>query len=233
MSDERILSKVQKLLALGESNNQHEAANALAKAQTLMEKYGLNQKAINMSRLGSVESEALVRSMDIPNWYNWFLGSVGRCFGVRCVITRIRGEDHYQWGKGVVTFVGPKDRIELASYCYEVVGRQLLAARKAYNSSLGGMNANRKWKLAEAYCEGWVASINDKIRDFGMTPEEESLCAEYMKDLYNSVGTLKAKEKEYDRDEARALRNGARDGDDISLLRPVGGTETIKIGVNK
>lgn len=54
-----------------------------------------------------------------------------------------------------------------------------------------------------------------------------------MKDLYNSVGTLKAKEKEYDRDEARALRNGARDGDDISLLRPVGGTETIKIGVNK
>lgn len=43
---ERIISKVEKLLALGTSSNEHEAAAAVAKAQDLMEAYGLAMEQV-------------------------------------------------------------------------------------------------------------------------------------------------------------------------------------------
>lgn len=79
MSDERIIQKIQKLFALGESANEHEAANAMAKAQILMEKYGLNQKAIELSKIGSVDRDGLVRAIDLPDWYKGFTGCIARC----------------------------------------------------------------------------------------------------------------------------------------------------------
>ena len=236
MSDERILSKVQKLLALGESGNQHEAANALAKAQILMEKYGLNQKAIDMSRLGSVQREGLTRSMDIPRWYSWFVHAIDRCFGVKTVMTRRPGqigENKRGWAESMVSFTGSKDRIELAAYTFEVLGRQLLKARKEYNASLGKMDANQKWKLVESYCEGWVVTINDKIHTFAVDEKEVELRTEYMRELFSSVGEIDYREKQYSKEETRALARGCDDASGVDIHRPVDGSETVKIGVRK
>jgi len=43
---EAIIRKVEKLLALGTSSNEHEAASAVAKAQDLMEAYGLAMEQV-------------------------------------------------------------------------------------------------------------------------------------------------------------------------------------------
>lgn len=236
MSDDRVLQKIQKLMALGESSNIHEAANAMAKAQLLMEKYGLNQKAIDMSKLGNVERAGLTRSMDIPRWYSWFVYAIDRCFGVKTVMTRRpgqMGENKRGWSESVVSFTGPKDRIELAAYTFEVLGRQLLAARKSYNASLGKMDANEKWRLVESYCEGWVVTINDKIQTFSVDEQEVELRDEYMRELFSNVGEVDYREKQYNREETRALTKGCDDASEIDIHRPVNGSETVKIGVQK
>ncbi|MGL4353174.1 MAG: DUF2786 domain-containing protein [Aeromonas popoffii] len=234
--NDRILQKIQKLMALGESSNIHESANALAKAQTLMAKYGLDQKAIDMSRLGNIQRAGLTRSMDIPRWYSWFVYAIDRCFGVKTVMSRVPGEwgdNKRGWANSVASFTGPRDRIELAAYTFEVLGRQLLAARKAYNASLGKMDANQKWKLVESYCEGWVATINDKIETFAVDAKEVELRDEYMRDLFTNVGSVDYREKEYNKEESRALHRGCDDASEVDIHRPVNGTESIKIGVQK
>lgn len=236
MSDDRILQKIQKLMALGESANIHEAANAMAKAQVLMEKYGLNQKSVDMSRIGNVERAGLTRSMDIPRWYSWFVYAIDRCFGVKTVMTRIPGqvgETKRGWCQSVASFTGPKDRIELAAYCFEVLGRQLLAARKEYNASLGKIDANKKWKLVEAYCEGWVVTINDKIQTFSVDEYEVQLRDEYLRDIHPILRSVDYREKEYNREESRALSRGCDDASEVDIHRPVHGTEIVKIGVQK
>lgn len=231
MSDERITQKIQKLLALGQSSNQHEAANALAKAQVLMEKYGLDQKSIEMSKIGSIEKDGLVRAMDLPNWYKGFTGVIARCFGVRTVMDRVPGSRSREWCSSAVVFVGQKDRIELASYCYEVVGRQLLDARKAYNKQLGKMDANQKWKLVEAYCEGFVVSLEAKVKIFAVDPQERELVQEKLGQMFPRLNVAEIKEREISRDERRAMREGEEDGEQVSLFMPMDGQETVKIGV--
>lgn len=231
MSEERITQKIQKLLALGQSSNQHEAANALAKAQVLMEKYGLDQKSIEMSKIGSIEKDGLVRAMDLPNWYKGFTGVIARCFGVRTVMDRVPGLRSREWCRSAVVFVGQKDRIELASYCYEVVGRQLLDARKAYNKQLGKMDANQKWKLVEAYCEGFVASLEAKVKIFAVDPQERELVQEKLGQMFPRLNVAEIKEREISRDERRAMREGEEDGEQVSLFMPMNGQETVKIGV--
>lgn len=231
MSEERITQKIQKLLALGQSSNQHEAANALAKAQVLMEKYGLDQKSIEMSKIGSLEKEGLVRALDLPNWYKGFTGVIARCFGVRTVMHRVPGSRSREWCSSVVVFVGQKDRIELASYCYEVVGRQLLSARKEYNKQLGKMDANQKWKLVEAYCEGFVISLEAKVKAFVVDPQERELVEEKLGQMFQRLNVAEIKEREISRDERRAMREGEEDGEQVSLFMPMNGQETVKIGV--
>lgn len=230
MAEERITQKIQKLLALSESSNEHEAANALAKAQLLMEKYGLNQKSIEMSKIGSLEKDGLVRALDLPNWYKGFTGMIARCFGVRTVMNRIPGSVSREWCSSKVVFVGQKDRIELASYCYEVVGRQLLQARKAFNKKLGNIDANRKWKLAEAYCEGFVASLEYKISNFVVDDAEKQLVEEKLYEMFPSAKEGKFKEKELSRSELRAKLEGQDAGEQVNLHRPMNGQETVKIG---
>ena len=47
--DKRILDKIKKLMALAGSNNPHEAANALRKAQLLMQQYQLSEADVELS----------------------------------------------------------------------------------------------------------------------------------------------------------------------------------------
>lgn len=234
MSDERIIQKIQKLFALGESANEHEAANAMAKAQILMEKYGLNQKAIELSKIGSVDRDGLVRAIDLPDWYKGFTGCIARCFGVRTVMCRVPGRVSREWCTSKVVFVGHNDRIELAAYCYEVVGRQLLQARKAYNKQLGAMDANRKWKIVESYCEGYVASLEEKITAFVLDPRENELVEDKLGSLFSSLKIANpVKEKKLSREEMAARFDGQDDGEKVSLHRPMNGQETTKIGVER
>ena len=51
MDKKKVLDKIKKCLALGQSANEHEAAQALKQAQALMEKYEVNAADIDLSQV--------------------------------------------------------------------------------------------------------------------------------------------------------------------------------------
>ena len=57
MDKEKILDKIKKCLALGQSENEHEAAQALKQAQALMEKYEVNAVDIALSEVSEQKAD--------------------------------------------------------------------------------------------------------------------------------------------------------------------------------
>ena len=57
MDKEKVLDKIKKCLALGQSANEHEAAQALKQAQALMEKYEVNAVDIALSRVSEQKAD--------------------------------------------------------------------------------------------------------------------------------------------------------------------------------
>ena len=49
MDKQKVLEKIKKCLALGESANEHEAAQAIRQAQILMKKYGISENDVELS----------------------------------------------------------------------------------------------------------------------------------------------------------------------------------------
>ena len=56
-ADLKVLEKIKKLLALSESQNEHESASALAKAQALMIEHDVTSMQIQLSEIGIGSSD--------------------------------------------------------------------------------------------------------------------------------------------------------------------------------
>lgn len=68
---ERIIETIQKLLALAKSPNEHEAALALAKAQTLLIKHNLSLTAVQGTKESQEELAMLNEIVDFDNYEPW------------------------------------------------------------------------------------------------------------------------------------------------------------------
>ncbi|WP_304672555.1 DUF2786 domain-containing protein [Neisseria bergeri] len=49
MDKQKVLEKIKRCLALGESANEHEVAQAIRQAQILMKKYGISEMDVELS----------------------------------------------------------------------------------------------------------------------------------------------------------------------------------------
>ena len=66
MDKEKVLDKIKKCLALGESANEHEAAQAIRQAQMLMKKYGISEIDIELS---AVNEKGVACASSLPTWH--------------------------------------------------------------------------------------------------------------------------------------------------------------------
>jgi hypothetical protein len=83
-----IKSKIRKLLALGTSSNEHEAATAIAKAEKLMKLYHLNNSDVAFTQeVVSVEAQNEV----IPEWENQLLSAC--CYPHNCHVVLTESGD--------------------------------------------------------------------------------------------------------------------------------------------
>ena len=124
-NNEKLLEKLKKLLALAKSDNPHEAALALQRAQKLMQAYNITQADLALSDIDeSVSNYWAAGSVNPPRYMLGLLDIIQVAFGVKSII--------HSGFKPSVGFYGNKDRVELASYTWEVLARQLIVARKNY-----------------------------------------------------------------------------------------------------
>lgn len=117
--DKKIIARIHKLLALATSDNENEAANAAAKAQTMLMEYNISEEQLN--EFSDKEHEKVIEvytegknAQNRVAWQNILANTVGKANLCRILTS----------GNGQI-WIGKKTNIEVAQYIYENLVRDL------------------------------------------------------------------------------------------------------------
>lgn len=222
---ERKLDKIKKCLALAGSSNPHEAEAALRQARKLMEALGLSMDDVEASRVGeSYRRTGSGEKRQAPQWVGALASLVAEAFGCTTLMRRGPG------GNGVV-FVGVEPSPELASYTFEVMHRQLGAARRKFLEENGVAPKRRapitRRQQGALFIDGWLYAVYQKIKDFaGMDEPTATAVNAYMAISYPDLPESKARRKKAPKlttaAELDALRQGYAAGNKAQLRRAAG-----------
>lgn len=220
----RILDKLKKLLALSKSDNPHEAALALQRAQKLMGAYGISQSELELADFGEEISEFWpVGGQRPPAYMMGLLGIIRTAFGVESII--LSGL------KTRITFCGPQTRAGLAAYTFEVLARQLIRARRAYLSTQNKrIKTTTKTSRGDKFAEGWIIAVLNEVEKLAMTAREEELTRLWLTKRYGATESVNGREARNARGTLEARRDGYREGTKVRLHQPVDGHEQAKLG---
>lgn len=120
-TDEQVIDKVRKLLALATSSNEHEAAAAAAKAQELLLKYNIETRRLETE--DATDSGIIVRRMtehDFSGWRGQLIGAVCEATTTRVLLTKLGGKSKlYQ-------IFGAPANCEIAEYLYSYLTKTLV-----------------------------------------------------------------------------------------------------------
>lgn len=228
-NNDRILERIKKCLALSQSANANEAATALRQAQKLMQKYGLTETDVDNSE---VSLERVKHGFSRPPKWAADLSSVAAsAFQCICIIDPNSKE---------FIFVGEKNKSSIVAYAYEVLFRQLILGRDKFKREnefyLAAKGAGHKRVIARSYCEAWVYSVLEKIREFA-EPLTDKDKAGYMDIVQQRdgfrVGKARKQKSSIDTNSvgsAHAVMQGIHDGKSAVLNSPVSGRQQTLIG---
>lgn len=120
-TDEQVIDKVRKLLALATSSNEHEAAAAAAKAQELLLKYNIETRRLETE--DATDAGIIVRRMtehDYSGWRSHLIGAVCNATQTRVLLTKLGGKSKlYQ-------IFGAPANCEVAEYLYTYLAKTLV-----------------------------------------------------------------------------------------------------------
>jgi len=182
-----VLSKIKKLLALSKSPNPNEAASALAMAQDLMERFGIDQEAV--SDIGITEEVVFRHGGGKPPLYEAYLmAAIAEAFGCRSMHSgswkHLKLE--YTW-----VFIGLEHRSQVAAFIGTVLLRKLRTSRSEYLRTLYRVRSrSTKTKRADEYCNGWTSVAVQKVKGFVLSTEEKAEIDLYMKRYDHAKGKL-------------------------------------------
>lgn len=219
---DKAIRRLKKLMALTSSSNASEASAALARAQKLADAHGITQDDIELSDISeSICDYWPVGASKPPRYMAYLLQVIRDAFGVDCILL----------GNGV-SFYGLYNRPELAVYTFEVLGRQLIKARKVFIKTQNKrIKASTKTARGDKFAEGWIIAVLNKIEKLARTAREAELAGRWLEKKYTRV-TRNARQSGKTRDNGNALNNGYREGRQASLHHPVSGQEQAKLGVS-
>ncbi len=146
-SGRRFFTKVEKLLALARSANEHEAALAMRKANELIRKYNLQQQADD----GLRRYRHLVINSGLKRLHGWQRGMaiiLRDFFFVKIVLAEVydplRDENHK-----TIDIFGLVENVAVAEYCYHFLERELAFLWQAHRaaSRRGGISEKHSYYL--------------------------------------------------------------------------------------
>jgi len=224
MNDEqkKILAKIKKCLALANSSNQQESETAMRQASALMEKYQLSESDIEMANI--VENVIKSSARRNPTHHETRLAS--ECASAfDCTVF---GLYDYRAGNYSWVFVGTKSASKLASYCFDVLSRQLKRDRKQYqDNKLKRFKRRNKIALSDQFARSWVNAVTHKIRRFA-NPDlnRVELVNKYMQAHHSDLVPFTPRVNTGRRNDSaveNASLNGYRAGDNVNLNHGLNG----------
>lgn len=217
--DQRIIDKIKKLLALAKSSSsEHEAASALRMAQQLMQKHRLSTADIALHEIAERHTKRANPADKQPRWSLLLAHTVGTAFGLQYFLSY-----HRDLGASIV-FVGPADRVEIGTYCYEVLAPQLVKARKSYLNTLNKrLKTASKTNRADLFAEGWMTAVLHKIEALVPTEDEQALVQLYMEKHHPDLTNTKVRAAKSKVRDMSALFEGSAQGRNVTLNAGVAG----------
>ncbi|EHB6134581.1 DUF2786 domain-containing protein [Salmonella enterica] len=220
---DKAIRRLKKLMALTSSSNANEASAALARAQKLMEAHGVTRDDIEILDINeSICDYWPVGASNPPHYMAYLLQVIKDAFGV----------DYVLLGGCGVSFYGLYNRPELAAYTFEVLGRQLMKARRDFIKTQNKrIKTSTKTARGDKFAEGWIIATLNKIEKLARTAREVALAERWLEKKYTRIVTRHARQSGKTRDNDNARNSGYREGKQASLHQPVNGQEQAKIGM--
>ena len=213
-ADEKLIAKIQKLFALGESPNMNEAAAALNKARALMDEYDLSYGEVNY-----INNKMKRNGKKIYEWQMVIFCAV--CYANNCVSASNKNRDYGRfsiYGREINVFLSK----EMFRYLVDAV------MRAAKNECKGkGHKYNNDFKMAAA------RTLHKRLLEYGSAVSWAVDREKELKDISEYVQLKedkKAAGQDYQFEDNRAILAGVKAANNIGLHKQAGLNETKFIG---
>lgn len=168
MSNDKIITKIRKLLALAQSGNENEAALAAAKANELMAEHEFSSTDLIYHEIQEKQFDTGKSAM--PQWKLSLANFIASAYD--CRITYSSG---YCFDKGTpneirsnakINLIGPELDVEVALYVYEFCFKTVERMTKEYMKRTKGSDSGARVKERNSYQLGLARSLGKKVDDF-------------------------------------------------------------------
>lgn len=216
MRQQLIIEKIKKLMALANSNNEHEAALATSHVQRLLSEHNLAMADIDSSNKPDKANTLGTKvSKTLPKWLRNLVAGVSSAFDCQAV------HDH---ATGKMLFIGVGADVHIAVYTFTYLERTL---RKLCVNYMKGFNTCRQLNrqrelLRQSYYLGAVATIVSRLQEqkiqtpvtsTALVPIKESL----IKQAMNEMGDIRAMHSRRSSVNSNAYNMGKIDGESVGL----------------
>jgi hypothetical protein len=220
--EEKLLKRVEKLLSLAESSNEHEAALAMQRVQHLYAKYNLERIE---SRRQTSHVYAIInrKTRRIEAAESMIFSILADHFFVRVIYSSLYDAQDLCDYK-VAELMGTPENVAMAEYVFHFLWNKVQAFWKEYSKRTGkGASARRSYML------GVISGFRDKLRQAyqagvtGATAESRALIKAADRDLEEFVSyrhpKLQSRRWGGGRGDQGSFNAGVRDGGTITIHR--------------
>lgn len=213
-SENKIIDKIEKLLALAGSDNENEAKAAMTKAQELMAKYEIKREQLSD---GQEEDRPVVHYTSQPlrdDWCQMVASVIAENFRCRSIISRRRGSG----GAYRLKFFGYDEDAEICinifNYALTVIRKRFATLRAIYTDAGRDFGRNEKMNYTEGFCYGLEQNFEEQKRQseaYALVLVTPPAVVEYV-DNIPGLETAKNREYETNREHDLLRRTGYADG---------------------
>ena len=243
MIDQKIINKLQKLLALSASDNENEAALAMKKAEELMREHNLSVADVALdgsgAHVGSAEVCGLTKTSQ--TWETSLGGFIAQTFNGRAIRTR----NSNGWS---FTFVAGQTDLIIIADLFERLRSTIKRMSQAYVNRAKGFTRTHGKSLHNSYRLGMIKTISQRLERlkqntaptdsrnaFGMTGTalmviKDKAVDQRVNRLFPRIRTTMSRASRVD---GNAYQQGMTDGNNISLHQSVNGRSSAPLGLKR
>lgn len=163
-SENRIIDKIEKLLALSGSDNESEAKSAMLKAQELMAKYEIKKEQIGSLKKDEKPVIYLSAGPFRDDWINMVADIIAQNFRCRCITVA-------KWRSGGafrIRFYGYEDDAEICvnifHYAVKIIRKRFTVLRAIYAEAERGFGKTEKINYVIGFCHGLEKNFEEQKR---------------------------------------------------------------------
>lgn len=229
-----IIEKIQKLLALANSDNENEAKMATARANELLIKYNLSLQTIENHEANYDTQEIAETGLTLREYQKMISGILLEFFFVKVVIGRKHvGYSSGQWGRQkaqyqkTIRILGTKENCMIASYIFSYLNQVYPKLWKSYldrSPTASGRDRVSYYTGLSAGIKKVLLETKFKVEtETGMVVVDDPGLVKYLK---KSAGGSYGSPSRSQLD-SHVVRDGIEDGMKVNVRKPITSTATV------